>query len=93
MASRLHQAVTLIKIFAILKLYLLRVVPTHLHDDHLARFYDIGREMVSVITNISFLNFLWTVVTLPVSSVGLGIRKTQDIALPVFISSLIRSEP
>ena len=41
------------------------------------------------VTNVNFTSDdTWTQATLPVSLGGLGVRKSQDIALPCFISSL-----
>ena len=44
---------------------------------------------MSSIMNIEFTDDSWTQACLPVRAGGLGIRKSEDIALPCFISSTI----
>ena len=90
-----HQAFVLLKnSCAILKLtYLLRLSPAYRHLDLLGDFDLQVKNALSSITNVDFSEDAWTQVSLPVLSGGLGIRKTVDIALPCFISSVILARP
>ena len=96
MVSRLsqidqHQAFVLLKnSFAIPKLtYLLRSSRAFQQIDLLQEFDSTLRDAMSSIMNIEFTDDSWTQACLPVRAGGLGIRKSEDIALPCFISSAI----
>ena len=96
MISRLHlidphQAFVMLKnSFAIPKMtYLLRSSPAYQQDDLLQEFDLTLRNSMSSITNIEFTDDSWTQASLPARSGGLGIRKSNDIALPCFISSAL----
>ena len=86
-----HQAFVLLKnSFAIPKLtYLLRSSPAYQQRDLLQEFDSILRESTSSITNVHFTDESWTQASLPVRAGGLGIRKSEDIALPCYISSAL----
>ena len=95
MAERLvqldnHQAFILLKnCFAIPKLqYLLRASPAYLDTVGLFNFDETVRKALTNITNVLFMNESWVQATFPVKLGGLGIRKSSDIALPSFISSM-----
>ena len=73
--------------------YLLRSSPAFRQVDLLRDFDFLVRNALSSITNVDFSDVGWTQASLPVRSGGLGIRKTVDIALPCFISSVISAHP
>ena len=86
-----HQAFVLLKnSFAIPKLtYLLRSSRAFQQVDLLQEFDITLRDAMSSIMNIEFTDDSWTQACLPARAGGLGIRKSEDIALPCFISSAI----
>ena len=68
--------------------YLLRTSNTHkLAVAGLRRFDELMRETVSEILNVKFSEAGWTQACLPVGMGGLGIRRSEDVALPCFLAS------
>ena len=86
-----HQAFILLKhSLAIPKLtYLLRSSPAYKEADLLKEFDEIVRSSMVSIANTAFSDDAWTQACFPVRLGGLGIRKSEDIALPAYISSSI----
>ena len=100
MADRLlhiepHPALVPLKnCFAVPRLqYLLRTSAAY-EDTRGLRAIDTAiQESVARIVNVQFHQDAWTQATLPVSLGGLGVRMSEDIALPSFISSLHATAP
>ena len=68
--------------------YLLRTSNTHKFAvAGLRRFDELMRETVSEILNVKFSEAGWTQACLPVGMGGLGIRRSEDVALPCFLAS------
>ena len=86
-----HQAFVLLKnSFAIPKLtYLLRSSRSFEQVDLLQEFDNTLKNAMSSLMNIEFSEDAWTQASLPARAGGLGIRKSEDIALPCFISSAL----
>ena len=89
-----HQAFVLLKnSMAIPKLtYLLRSSPAYKEADLLQEFDEIVRTSLSQITNVDVKDKAWTQASFPARMGGLGIRKSEDIALPAYISSSISTQ-
>ncbi len=66
-----------------------RSSPAYQHEDLLQEFDMTIKNAMSSITNIEFSEDSWTQASLPTHSGGLGIRKSNNIALPCFISSAL----
>ena len=95
MASRLvhidpHSALVLLKnCFAVPRLqYILRTSAAFNNLEDLREIDTTIREAVSTIVNVRFDEPSWKQAVLPVSLGGLGVRRSEDIALPSFISSM-----
>jgi hypothetical protein len=69
-------------------LYLLRTAPAWLEDPKLAEFDTMIHDSLSGITNADISDSCWIQATLPVSRGGLGIRRTEELALPAFLASV-----
>ena len=85
-----HQAFVLLKnCFSLPKLqYILRASPAYRLVDELKSFDGVLIEALSTISNVQYENESLDQAVLPVRLGGLGIRLSNDIALPAFISSL-----
>ena len=85
-----HQAFALLKnCFSLPKLqYILRASPAYRRMERLAEFDETLVSALSTVTNVHLEGDSLVQAGLPVSLGGLGIRMSQDIALPAFISSL-----
>ena len=70
--------------------YIVRAAPIYTQKDILAEIDNILRLAVTDLLNIRFEESNWEQAVLPTRLGGLGLRKTTDIALPSFISSLHR---
>ncbi|GAV00320.1 hypothetical protein RvY_11187 [Ramazzottius varieornatus] len=69
-------------------LYVLRCSPNWKAPAALQTFDDLLRRSVAEITNKSMNGFTWLEASLSVSMGGLGIRRTERIALPAFMASI-----
>jgi len=94
LASRLkslnaHDALFLLKnCFSIPQLlYSLRCAACY-KSTLLSNYDDVIRQTLKVILNVDMSDVIWKQATLPVSSGGLGVRLTVDLALPAFLSSV-----
>ena len=85
-----HTAYYLLKTcFTIPKLtYIFRTSPCFRHEDLLKSIDDDVKQIFESITNCSFNNEKWSMVSMPVRFGGMGIRKCEDIMLPAFLSSI-----
>ena len=70
--------------------YLLRATPIYKQKTILADIDNVLRLAVTDLLNIRFEESSWEQAVLPTRLGGLGLRKTADVALPSFISSLHR---
>lgn len=68
--------------------YLMRAAPTYLAPEILRRIDDTIRTAISSICNIDLPEESWIQASLPTRLGGIGIRRTEDVALPAFISSM-----
>ena len=68
--------------------YLLRASPFYRQLELLRPLDDKLRAITSVITNINFDDKTWEQASLPTRYGGLGLRRTQDLALPSYTASL-----
>ena len=74
--------------FPILKLqYILRTSPTFLFQNELVRFGETVTDGLQAILNMDLQDGTWTEVSLPLSTGGIGVSKSQDLSVPAFISS------
>jgi hypothetical protein len=73
-------------------IYLLRTSLVFLHRNLLAEYDQKLRDTLEEILNLSIDNHAWTQLTLPVASGGIGIRSSDALALPCFLSSYHASE-
>ena len=94
LASRLtslnaHDALFLLKnCFSIPKLlYSLRCAACY-NSSILPEYDEVIRQTLKFILNVDLSDVIWDQATLPVSSGGLGVRLTVDLALPAFLSSV-----
>ena len=85
-----HQALFILKncLGAPKVLYLLRSAPGYLRRDKLADFDKLVCLSISTITNINMTDPVWRQASLPVSRSGLGIRRTEELALPAYLASV-----
>ena len=78
--------------FAIPKLlHVLRCSPTWKANDQLLAFDEVLRRTLESVCNIKMDGDVWSQATLPTSKGGLGIIRSQDLALPAFLSSTYAS--
>lgn len=84
-----HVAYIILKnCFGIPKLtYLLRTNPVWQHQSFIFKIDNVIKNCLQSILNIKINEEQWQQASLPIKLGGLGIRKTEDIALPSFISS------
>ncbi|XP_043202745.1 uncharacterized protein LOC122370853 [Amphibalanus amphitrite] len=68
--------------------YILRAAPVYRRLDLLQPLDETLRAAVCSITNVAFSQDSWTQAVLPTRYGGLGIRRTQDLALPSYVTSL-----
>ena len=68
-------------------LHVLRCSPTWKANDQLLAFDEVLRRTLESVCNIKMDGAVWSQATLPTSKGGLGIRRSQDLALPAFMSS------
>ena len=68
--------------------YILRAFPIYRQLDLLQPLDATLRAAISKITNVAFSQNSWTQAVLPVRYGGLGLRRTEDLALPSYVSSL-----
>ena len=68
--------------------YLLRAAPLYRQQELLKPLDKKLRTATSSITNVQFNNESWKQATLPTRYGGLGLRRTQDLALPSYTASL-----
>ena len=68
--------------------YLLRAAPFYRQSDLLKPLDDQLRTATSAITNVHFDDDCWEQASLPTRYGGLGLRRTQDLALPSYTASL-----
>ena len=84
-----HQALFLLKnCVSIPKLMYILRTPRVRDKAGLRVFDETVRKAVCSITNVEMTDSVWKQATLPTSIGGLGIRRTEDIALPAFLASL-----
>jgi hypothetical protein len=95
MTSRLetidsHEALFLLKnAFSIPKLtYFMRTSHLFLEPHILEKFDKVLQESLQTILNTKLDESSWNQASLPVTFGGIGVRKSQDVALPAFISSV-----
>ena len=69
-------------------LYVLRSSPAWTRKDKLEEFDSMIRSSLASITNTDMTDAVWRQATLPVSKGGLGIRRTEELALPAFLASV-----
>ena len=79
-----HQALFLLKncLSAPKVLYTLRSSPAWMEREKLRELDNIIRSSLATITNTDMTDSVWRQATLPVSRGGLGIRRTDELALP-----------
>jgi len=53
----------------------------------LAKFDDLLRRLIQLITNLDLNDIQWTQASLPVKDGGLGVRRVSSLALPAFLAS------
>ena len=70
---------------------MLRCSPTWKANDQLLAFDEVLRQTLESVCNIKMDGAVWSQATLPTSKGGLGIRRSQDLALPAFLSSIYAS--
>src|SRR5208282_5251257 len=68
------------------KLYILRTAPVYRFREILRSFDEVIRVALSNITNIDMSDAVWSQTSLPVCYGGLGIRRTEDLALPAYLA-------
>ena len=85
-----HQALFLLKncLSASKVMYVLRSSPAWTRTDKLMAFDEMIRSSLSAITNTDMTDAAWRQASLPVVKGGLGIRRTEEIALPAFLASV-----
>ncbi|GAU95301.1 hypothetical protein RvY_06943 [Ramazzottius varieornatus] len=85
-----HQALFLLKNCLCLPklLYILRCSPVWKVPALLREFDEVVRSSLSEIANTGMSSGPWRQATLPVGLGGLGIRRTEEVALPAFLASL-----
>lgn len=85
-----HHAIFLLKnCFRIPKLmYVLRTSPTFRSPDCLDRFDDQLRKALQKITNVRMDNNVWHQATLPVKLGGLGVRRSSELTIPAYLTSV-----
>lgn len=71
---------------------MLRTSPTWKSRKDLVSFDETIREALQSICNIRMEDCVWSQATLPLSKGGLGIRKSEDLALSAFLSSSYSSQ-
>ena len=72
--------------------YILRAAPVYQQPSLLKNLDDELRSAVENVVNVHFTEEGWGQAVLPVRLGGLGLRKTEDVALPSFTSSLHRCQ-
>ena len=73
--------------------YLLRATPFFQHPALLKHLDEIIRAAMEELINVRFSDANWKQAVLPTGLGGLGLRLTEDVALPSFIASLHRCGP
>ena len=68
-------------------LYLLRTSRSYKFIDLLVDFHLTVRDVISEICNVDISGTSWIQASLPVAFSGLGIRRTEALALPAFTAS------
>ena len=88
-----HDALYLLKnCLAIPKLlHVLHCSPTWKANDQLLAFDEVLRRTLESVCNIKMDGDVWSQATLPTSTGSLGIRRSQDLAVPAFLSSTYAS--
>ena len=84
-----HQALFLLKNCLSLPklLYIMRTEHVYQFEDLLRSFDEIIRTSLSKVTNIAMTEPVWRQASLPVRHGGLGIRRTEQLALPAYLAS------
>ena len=72
--------------------YLLRAAPIYRQPDLLQQLDKDLQSAVESLINVQFSESSWQQAVLPTSLGGLGLRRTADVALPSFVSSLHRCQ-
>jgi len=85
-----HQALYILRncLAAPTILYILRSSPSWLCADKLLEFDSMIRSSLAAVTNTAMTDSVWRQATLPVARGGLGIRRTEEIAIPAFLASV-----
>ena len=72
-------------------IYLLRTCPSFLYPNDLSEIDELFRLTLENISNTRINGNIWDQASLPMKYGGIGIRKTTDLAIPAYFSSLYKS--
>ncbi len=72
--------------------YLLRTNPVWKHQNFIFKIDNVIKNCLESIMNVHINEEQWKQASLPIKIGGLGIRKTEDITLPAFLSSVYGSK-
>ncbi|KAF0290804.1 Ubiquitin carboxyl-terminal hydrolase 2 [Amphibalanus amphitrite] len=72
--------------------YLLRAAPFSQHPALLKQLDEVIRAAMEELVNVRFSDMNWEQAVLPTGLGGLGLRRTEEVALPSFIASLHRCQ-
>lgn len=68
-------------------MYLLRTTPMWRYPDKLTAYDNFMRESTERLCHIKLAGITWTQASLPVAKGGVGIRRTEQVALPTYLAS------